>query len=141
MGCERRHYILLYENSAIVYALPVFGGRLTLEGAVLIDRLQNSAVRFVYGLRKYDHVSQYRRTARILPIKYIFKLQVACLVHKVLLTGKPSYLRGMLQTRAEIRTVTLGRTPCWRCPGSGWRWGGMDFNTLAPRYTTVSLTV
>ncbi|KAG8304307.1 hypothetical protein J6590_096825 [Homalodisca vitripennis] len=70
---------------------------------VLIDGLQKSAVRFVYGLRKFDHVSQYRRTARILPIKCIFKLQVACLVHKVLLTGKPSYLRGMLQTRAEIR--------------------------------------
>ncbi|KAG8324843.1 hypothetical protein J6590_082366 [Homalodisca vitripennis] len=63
----------------------------------------NSAVRFVYGLIKFDHVSQYRRTARILPIKCIFKLQVACLVHKVLRTGKLSYLRGMLQTRAEIR--------------------------------------
>ncbi|KAG8319500.1 hypothetical protein J6590_090831 [Homalodisca vitripennis] len=87
----------------IVYALPVFGGRLTLEGRVLIDRLQNSAVRFVYAPRKVDHVSQYRRTARILPIKCIFKLLVACLVHKVLLRGNPSYLRGMLQTRAEIR--------------------------------------
>ncbi|KAG8270968.1 hypothetical protein J6590_073553, partial [Homalodisca vitripennis] len=82
----------------IVYALPVFGGRLTLEGTVLIDRLQNSAVRLLYGLRKFDHVSQYRRTARILPIKWL-----ALFIVKVLLTGKPSYLRGMLQTRAEIR--------------------------------------
>ncbi|KAG8245369.1 hypothetical protein J6590_107719 [Homalodisca vitripennis] len=122
----------------IVYALPVFGGRLTLEGTVLIDRLQNSAVRFVYGLRKFDHVSQYRRTTRILPIKCIFKLQVACFVHKVLLTGKPSYLRGMLQTRAEIRDCHTRQDAMLEVPRVRLEMGRNGFRYFGPQiYNSV----
>ncbi|KAG8311317.1 hypothetical protein J6590_045640 [Homalodisca vitripennis] len=61
----------------IFYALSVFGGRLSLGSTILKGRLQNSSVRVVYSLRKFDDVSQYCNAASILP--------------------------GMLQTSTEIR--------------------------------------
>lgn len=123
----------------IFYALPVFGGRLSLESTVLIERLQNSAVRFVYGLRKFDHVSQYRSAARILPLKCVFRLQVACLVHKVLLTDKPSYLRIMLQTRAELRDRRTRQDAMLEVPKVRLEMGRNRFGYFGPLiYNSVS---
>ncbi|KAG8256032.1 hypothetical protein J6590_078229 [Homalodisca vitripennis] len=105
----------------IVYALPVFGGRLTLKGTVLIGRLQNSAVRFVYGLRKLNTLSL-----------------SACLVHKVLLTGKPSYLRGMLHTRAEIRDYHTRQDAMLEVPRVRLEMGRNGFRYCGPQiYNSV----
>lgn len=87
----------------IHYALPVFGYGLTQENCTLLQRLENSAVRFVYNKQKYDHISEFRKAAGIPCIKETSKIEIASLVHKVLSTRQPRYLRAKLISRSVVR--------------------------------------
>ena len=87
----------------IYFALLVFGDGLSQEGCTLLERLENSAIRFVYTKQKYDHITEFRNRAGILPIRETAKIEIASLVHKVLLTSQPVYLKEKLTTRCLIR--------------------------------------
>uniref|UniRef100_A0A1B6ESK4 Uncharacterized protein n=1 Tax=Cuerna arida TaxID=1464854 RepID=A0A1B6ESK4_9HEMI len=87
----------------------------------------------VYGLRKFDHVSQSRKAAEILPIKNIFKLQVACLVHKILLSGRPPYLKCMLQARSEVRERCTRQDSMLEVPKVRLELGRNAFSYFAPQ--------
>lgn len=65
-----------------------------------LERLQNQCIRFVYGLRKYDHVSEFRTKLNWLPVRLRRDLNVLTLLYKVLLSSNsPSYLRDRFQFR------------------------------------------
>jgi hypothetical protein len=78
---------------------------------MVITGLQNRALRFVYNLRKFDHVSGFRLSARVLSVMSLTDLQTAKLVHKVLESGKPEYLRPKLAFRNQIN-VRSTRQDC-----------------------------
>ena len=54
--------------SRYTYALPVWGSAISKDSLCRLNRLQNWAVHLTCGLRKYDHVSQYRASLGWLPI-------------------------------------------------------------------------
>jgi ribonuclease P/MRP protein subunit RPP40 len=67
----RRYSTILPESSkleivrstifpVIEYALPAFSSCLTRENEMVLTRLQNRALRFVYNLRKFDHVREFK---------------------------------------------------------------------------------
>ncbi|KAG8250576.1 hypothetical protein J6590_098840, partial [Homalodisca vitripennis] len=58
---------------------------------------------------------------------------VACLVRKVLLTGKPSYLRGILQTRAEIRDCHTRQDAMLEVPRARLEMGRNGFRYFGPQ--------
>ncbi|KAG8333765.1 hypothetical protein J6590_103795 [Homalodisca vitripennis] len=65
-------------------------------------------------------------------------LRVACLVHKVWLTGKPSNLRGMLQTRAEIRDCHTRQDAMLEVPRVRLEMGRNRFRYFGPQiYNSV----
>ncbi|KAG8243124.1 hypothetical protein J6590_051243 [Homalodisca vitripennis] len=64
--------------------------------------MNNRALRFVYNLKKFDHISEYRLNAKVLSIMGVSDLQTVDLVHKILQTGKPEYLGNKLVFRQEI---------------------------------------
>ena len=59
-----------------------------------LERLQNLCIRFIYGLRKYDHVSRYRIELKWLPIRRRHDLHVLCMLFNILNNPSfPQYLR------------------------------------------------
>lgn len=59
-----------------------------------LDRLLNTCIRFVFNLKKYDHVSEYRAKLKWLPIRERRKLTILCFLFKVLNDQNiPEYLK------------------------------------------------
>lgn len=59
-----------------------------------LERLQNLCIRFIYGLRKYDHVSTYRSQLKWLPIRKRRNTHVLSYLYTILNNPlAPSYLR------------------------------------------------
>jgi len=59
-----------------------------------LERLQNLGIRFIYGLRKYDHVSDYRSQLKWLPIRRRRDTRTLNFLFSVLHNqNSPSYLR------------------------------------------------
>lgn len=59
-----------------------------------LERLQNLCIRFIFGLRKYDHVSQYRSQLNWLPIRLRRDVHVLCMLFNILNNpAVPRYLR------------------------------------------------
>ena len=75
---------------------------------VLIDKLQkvqNSAARFVFKMKKSDHISQALMRLHWLPIRYRIKFKIALLTFKSLHGEGPSYLQDLLQKQTKARTT------------------------------------
>lgn len=63
-----------------------------------LDRLLNNCIRFIFGLRKYDHISAYRRQLNWLPIRERRSLRVLCTLYSCLFDpAAPDYLRSKFQ--------------------------------------------
>ncbi|KAJ2946731.1 hypothetical protein O0L34_g12790 [Tuta absoluta] len=59
-----------------------------------LQRLQNICIRFIYGLRKFDHVSEYRNRLKWLPIRLRRNEHILLLLFKVLNDPcSPPYLK------------------------------------------------
>lgn len=59
-----------------------------------LERLQNLCIRFVFGLRKYDHVSHLRKELKWLPIRLRRNTRILCLLFNILHNPSyPTYLR------------------------------------------------
>ena len=75
-----------------------------------LERLQNLAIRFIYGLRKYDHVSQFRAQLDWLPIRLRRDMHILSLLFKILnYPNFPSYLRSRFNI---LPTPTRSRRSC-----------------------------
>ncbi len=83
-----------------------------------LERLQNLAIRFIFGLRKYDHVSDFRAQLKWLPIRQRRDTHILSLLFSILNNpNSPSYLRERFEyivpRGKPCRTVSslLLRTP------------------------------
>lgn len=71
---------------------------LTEELLSKLDRLLNTCIRFIYNLRKYDHVSDFRAKLKWLPIRERRNLRILCLLFSVLKDPHtPCYLKDRFQ--------------------------------------------
>lgn len=87
------------------YCNFVYGPFLNMREQQKIQKVQNSCVRFIFGLRKYDHISQQFRDLSWLSMSSRRELHFAVFVRKVLLTSSPSYLCSKLVSRSNIHSV------------------------------------
>ncbi len=67
-----------------------------------IQRVQNAAVRFVFSLGRFDHVSSHRNDAKLLPMESVCRVMTCCMTHKALTLGEPQYLCERLLSRDVI---------------------------------------
>lgn len=74
-----------------------------------IQKLQNSCLRFCYGIRKYQHISHKLKDAKWLNMSKRFKLQSACLFHCVINSKKPGYLYNKITYRTDIHNLNIRR--------------------------------
>jgi len=64
--------------------------------------VQNFAARIVFGLRKYDHISEGLRSLRWLNVKQRLTVDDVVMMHKCLNGLSPSYLSNKFCTRSSI---------------------------------------
>lgn len=88
--------------SSFYYCYPAYGNSISKEDKERIQRLQNSAVRFIFNLRRFDHVSSFREDINMLPMDTMCRMFSSCMVHKTLALNEPRYLSERLSFRAEV---------------------------------------
>lgn len=75
-----------------------------------IQRVQNSCCRFIFGLRRYDHISHIFSGLNWLNMQHRRRLHFLVFIHRILLTSAPSYLFCRLNARSTVhnRTIRFG---------------------------------
>lgn len=96
-----------------------------------LQRVQNSAARFVLNMRKTDHISEALKRLHWLPVRFRIEYKIALITFKTLNSNGPSYLRDLLdETPSTRRTRSNSRlkTPRTKLKSAGDR----SFSVAAP---------
>ncbi|CAH2099536.1 unnamed protein product [Euphydryas editha] len=73
-----------------------------------LERLQNLCIRFIFGLRKYDHVSDFRTQLKWLPIRLRRNTHILCLLYRVLFhLDTPLYLKNRFEFLCDTHERSL----------------------------------
>lgn len=83
------------------YCAPLLNN-LTLEQSTKLQRAQNCCVRYIYKVRRYEHITPYYNRAQLLRIEPRRKILTLCLLYKVLTSQTPPYLYDLYQFRPTI---------------------------------------
>ena len=94
--------ISLFDYCDVLYS-PFLTSRLT----SLIQRVQNSCLRFSYCVRKFDHISPLFVKSSWLRMSQRWKLHLCCLVFKILTSSCPTYLYNILRTNLSFHSSKL----------------------------------
>jgi hypothetical protein len=70
----------------------------------------NNAVRFIYGLRRIDHISFYLYKLHILPVDYRIKFKASLLAYKITRQCAPEYLNELYQMYSPTTSINLRPT-------------------------------
>jgi hypothetical protein len=69
-----------------------------------LEKLLNSCIRYVYNLRKFDHISKFYNLISWLRISERREFHVLCFVYKILRTYQPSYLKEMFTLMSSVHS-------------------------------------
>ena len=92
------------------YCDIVYGPCLDAHTSMRIQKVQNSCVRFVFGLQCRDHTTPFIKDIKWLKMLNRRNLHLACFTHKVLVTSCPNYLSSKLLPRTYIHNKNLRYT-------------------------------
>ena len=68
-----------------------------------LQKVQNSAAKFVFRKRKSDHITETLHRLHWLPIRYRIEFKIALIVFKTLRGAGPSYLNELLHISTKVR--------------------------------------
>lgn len=95
--------------SQVKYCSEVYFESLDYNYKNKIQMLQNSCIRFAYGIRKYEHISEKLLQSGWFIMKKAFRLRELCLFHSVIKSKKPPYLYNRITFRTDIRNINVRR--------------------------------
>lgn len=73
-----------------------------------LERLQNFSIRFIFGLRKYDHVSEFRTKLKWLPIRHRRNAHILSLLYNILFNpSSPQYLKERFEYLSASNSLCL----------------------------------
>uniref|UniRef100_A0A1B6JLP3 Reverse transcriptase domain-containing protein n=1 Tax=Homalodisca liturata TaxID=320908 RepID=A0A1B6JLP3_9HEMI len=128
--------------SVIDYCLPVYGNIVSKGDLEKLQRVQNMCVRYVCGLRRFDHVSEARRSLGLLTVADTCTLRSSCLVYRILITGRPGYLREKLKSRSQVRSRSTRQDQVLEMPRVRREFERKRFAYFAPKlYNELSSSV
>lgn len=102
--------------SQFTYCSPVYSFCLDKETLDRIQRVQNSCIRFIYRIKKYDHVSHKLGELGWLPMRISFKFFSLCAFHNIILKRSPPYLFNRLVYRTDVHNINIRRRNILSCP-------------------------
>lgn len=89
------------------YCDIVYGPCLDSRDRSRIQKLQNSCLRLVFGLRKFDRISHKLNDLRWLNMLNRRHLHASCMFWRLLITRTPPYLYAKIQFRTDVHTLNL----------------------------------
>lgn len=67
-----------------------------------LERIQNMCIRYVFGLRKFDHITEFRHKLNLLPIRHRRNMHILTLLFQVLFNpSAPNYLSERFEFRVR----------------------------------------
>lgn len=72
-----------------------------------IQKIQNACLRFIYGLRKFNHISHKLQDTQWLNMKKRRVLHVLCFYHKLMLLKSPKYLFNKIRYRTDVHNLNV----------------------------------
>ena len=73
-----------------------------------LQSIVNCAIRFIYNVRKRDHITPYIMKSHILPVKYRIDFKVCTLVFNCLNNSAPEYLKDLVKWNIPSRPLDNG---------------------------------
>lgn len=96
-----------YVLSQVNYCDTVYGPCIKQSDATRIQRLQNSCLRLIHGIRKYQHISHTLKTTNWLNMYSRRYVHSATLFFKIIKNQVPKYLHRKLRFRTDVHTLNL----------------------------------
>merc|ERR1711972_813467 len=106
---EVRLIIIEYYVLAKINYCDILYQNITAELKNKLAKFQNWCIKFVFGLKKYDHVSQYYIKHKILNMNQRINLHSLTQVHKLKKGIGPEYLLNKLKTRKDVHDYNTRR--------------------------------
>lgn len=91
------------------YCSQIFFPCLDSDTLYKIQKVQNTCLRYAYGIRKYDRVSHKLKDAGWLNMRDRFRLLQACCFHKIMLSRLPGYLYNGITFRTDVHNINIRR--------------------------------
>lgn len=91
-----------FDYCSIVYSYGLNSG-----SKALLDRAFHSIIRFAYGVRKYDSVSNFTDRLLGFDLEKFFKVRAMCYLFKQFRSRLPQYLNFIVETGNSSRTNQL----------------------------------
>ena len=98
-----------------------------------LQKLQNSAARFVSGAARRDHIIPVLERLHWLPLKQRVEYKVTILVHKALSTVVPSYMCELLSPYVPLRQLHTADMSLLSVPRTASSIGDRVFSVVGPR--------
>nr|CAI5835546.1 unnamed protein product [Callosobruchus analis] len=93
--------------SHLNYGDVIYDSCLTVSDAFRIQKLQNSCLRLIFGIRKYDHITHKLNDAHWLNMKNRRLLHACCMYLSLIRLKEPQYLIDKLEFRTDAHNVNL----------------------------------
>lgn len=92
--------------SIFTYCSIIYNAAIDQETEYRIQKVQNSCLRYIFGIRKHDHISHKLPECGWLNMKDRRKVQALCFYHKLLLSKTPPYLYRKVRFRCDVHSIT-----------------------------------
>lgn len=107
---NRKSKTILCESlvlSQFNYCDVVYGPCLTVSDANRIQSIQNSCIRLIYGIRKFQHISRAFKSSGWINMQGRRFVHSGCLYRNILLTKTPPYLYNNITFRTDVHNINI----------------------------------
>lgn len=89
------------------YCDVLYGFCIDKQDCYRIQKVQNSCLRFIYGIKKWDHVSYKLKELNWLNMLDRRKYHSLCFFHRLILLKSPQYLYNKIRFRTDIHNINI----------------------------------
>lgn len=93
--------------SNLNFADALYGPSLTCMYKSKVQKIQNSCLRLIYGIRRHERISYKLQDSGWLNMERRRLLHAACLYHKIVVNKLPVYLFNKIRFRTDVHTLNI----------------------------------
>lgn len=92
--------------SHFAYCSTIYNPAIDQIAECRVQRIQNSCLRYIFGIRKYEHISHKLPKCGWLDMKRRRELQALCVYYKIMTSKSPPYLYEKIRFRSDVHSIT-----------------------------------